>query len=134
MFPTNLTYRGIPNFISIFRSKKSAKFETLLQISYRASLLHLEVVGHLLNPHAGRPHLVLCPRLLIQYICYCPPQQEVVSFTPNLRAPHAMMTRDLLNMSACLLRNKIHSSCHFLPPFLRLRSDCSQGIKQLEGA
>jgi hypothetical protein len=92
------------------------------------SLLQREVAGHVLNPHARRPDLIRCPRPL-QYLYYCPPHQAVVSFTRSLRAPHATVTRDLhvLNMSACLLRNKIHSSSHFLPPFLRLQSGCCQG-------
>jgi hypothetical protein len=55
-----------------------------------------------LNPQFGRPPLVGCPRLLIQYIRSNPPYLEAVSSIRNLRTRHAVMARDALNMECSL--------------------------------
>jgi hypothetical protein len=50
------------------------------------------------NPQAGRPPIVGCPQLLIQYIRSYPPYLEGVSSIHNLRTRHAVVTRDPPNM------------------------------------
>jgi hypothetical protein len=50
------------------------------------------------NPQAGRPPLVRCPRLLIQYIRTYPLYLEAVSSIRNLRTRYIVVTRDPPNM------------------------------------
>jgi hypothetical protein len=52
------------------------------------------------NPQAGGPLLVSCSRLLIQYIGSYPPYLEAISSIRNLRARHAVVTRDPPNMES----------------------------------
>jgi hypothetical protein len=52
----------------------------------------------MLNAQAGGPPLVVCPRLLIQYIRSYPPYLEGVSSNRNLRTRHAIVTRGPPNM------------------------------------
>jgi hypothetical protein len=51
-----------------------------------------------LNPQAGGPPPVGCPRLLIYYIRSYPQYLEAVSSIRNLRTRHAVVTGDSLNM------------------------------------
>jgi hypothetical protein len=51
------------------------------------------------NPQAGGPPLVGYPRLLTQYIRTYPPYLKGVSSIHNLRAHHAVVTRDPPNMT-----------------------------------
>jgi hypothetical protein len=63
------------------------------------------------NPQAGRPPLVGCPRLLIQYIRSYPPYLEAFSSNRNLRTRHAVVTRDPLNnqhLSIMQADTKVH--------------------------
>jgi hypothetical protein len=55
------------------------------------------VVSHQLNPQAGEPPTVGCPRLLIQYIRSYPPYLEAVSSIRNPRTRHAVVTVDPLD-------------------------------------
>jgi hypothetical protein len=52
----------------------------------------------MLNPQAGRPPLVDCPRLLIQYNCSYPPYLEAASSIHNLGTHHGMVTSNPVNM------------------------------------
>jgi hypothetical protein len=56
------------------------------------------VVSPMLNPQAGEPPPVGCPRMLIEYIRSSPPYLEAVSSIRSLRMPHAVVTKDPRNV------------------------------------
>jgi hypothetical protein len=66
-------------------------------------LLRWGVVSPPPNPQAGGPPLVGCPRLLIQYIRSYPPYLEAFSSIRNLRTRHAVVTRNHLTWSHCII-------------------------------
>jgi hypothetical protein len=64
----------------------------------RLEFLWWELVSPLSNPQAGGPTPVGCLQLLLQYIRSYPPYLEAISSICNLRAHHAMVTGNPLNM------------------------------------
>ncbi|KAJ4442813.1 hypothetical protein ANN_04406 [Periplaneta americana] len=58
-------------------------------------LVIIKVISPSLNPQAGGPPLIGCPRLLIQYIHSYSPYLEAVSSIRNLRTRHAVVISKL---------------------------------------
>jgi hypothetical protein len=105
-----LTFQ-VPNLISVFfslgrLSKEPVQARGFL-LSFATNIFFLQwgVVSPTLNPHAGGPPLVSCPRLLIPYICNYLPKLEDVSSILKLRTRHALVTRDPPNMGIFPSRN-----------------------------
>jgi hypothetical protein len=67
-------------------------------VAFRNVLAFYGEVTLLPNTQTGGPPLVSCPRLRIQHIRSYSPYLEAVSSIRYLRSPHAVVTRDPLNM------------------------------------
>jgi hypothetical protein len=68
----DLTFQ-VPNLISVFHSlgrlsKESVQVRGSLEVFVTSFFFAVRGVNPTPNPQAGRPPLVICPRLLIQYI------------------------------------------------------------------
>jgi hypothetical protein len=118
-FPTNFAYRDSPNSIPTFRClglsrENQPRLEAPLKISQLTN-------DQFLGTYSARK---LDNRVLPAAYDYL--STSAIGF--RLRASRAMVTRDTLHMSARLIWNRIHSSSYFVPLFLRLQSDCSQGM------
>jgi hypothetical protein len=89
-----------PNLISIFLSsghylKKSSKPNAICDFVTNSFLWWVTPTS---NPQSGGLPLISCPLLLIQYFCSYPPHMDAISSIHNLRAHHAVLVRDTLNM------------------------------------
>jgi hypothetical protein len=90
----------VPDLMSIFRplgrlSKESVQVRVSLLFFVTNLFLRRDVISRMPNPQFGEPPLVVCPRLLVQYIrCYSP----LLLVVPSIRNPrtrHAVVTRGL---------------------------------------
>jgi hypothetical protein len=77
------------NLITVQKSLGSTRYK-----HFATSLfLRRGIVSPRSNPPARGPTLVVCPRLLTQYIRSYPPYLEAVSSIHKLKTCHAVMTR-----------------------------------------
>jgi hypothetical protein len=92
--------------------------EALWNIWEHARYLRWDVDSPTLNPRAGGPPFVGCPRLFIQYIRSGIPYPEALSFVCNRRALHAFVTRDPPNIyvvgGTCGMHGRGRSVCKVL--------------------
>jgi hypothetical protein len=110
-------FYGNRRFITVFTRalhwslfKESAQVRGFLWSFVTSLFLRWGVVSPTLNPQAGGPPLVGCPRLLIQYIRR---YLEGDSSIRNLRTRHVVVTRDPPNMAlySYVSKHRPHRNC-----------------------
>jgi hypothetical protein len=64
----------------------------------------------MLNPQAGEPPIVACPRLIIQYIRSYPSYLEVISSIHNLRTRHVVFSFNIIQTKLQLTIRNLNPS------------------------